>query len=958
MTQYFFETKYLHVFHQNIAGLITKSDILQINLDELTDRNLEIDVICITEHFMIEGDEQSLRIYNYNLAACFSRDKSRRGGACILVKKEHRWRGLPELSKMSLVNVFECCAIELTDYNIAIICFYRVPKRNNLPIFLSKLEKVLSYISKKKYSNILIAGDFNIDVLKNNNITLDLECLLLNFNCKLALRQPTRLSSKTCIDNFAHNFNKKCKAEVLEFGLSDHTAQVISFAAKHVPRIKFWRKYVRDFCQENIEKFKVCLESYSFPEIYNTTDASSAYSNFLNVFKLFYDMCFPLKQIKIFINKKAKWITRGLKICSKRKRHLLWISRSKPSNVNKNKYRSYSKLFKRIISLTKKAQNNYKIKTSDNKSKTVWQIINESRFEKPKEQITKIKLDDDYISHPLELANAFNDYFVDKIQPISKSDRNITAHIDRQPQSMFMPPCLPQDVKVIIAKLKNTNSVGHDGISTKVIKSVSDQICHHLCHIINLTIETGIFPEDLKLSIIKPLFKKNNKELMEYYRPIALNSIFSKVMEKYYYKELYAYLEKFNILCNEQNGFRRNKSINIAIFEFLKIVMSHVDKTLPVCTIFCDMTQAFDYVDHGILIKKLDAYGIRGNVLDLFRSYLSDRQQVTEIMRFNNKTRTEELFRSDTRNVKYGVPQGSVLGPLLFLIYINDLPNATDQPMTLFADDSTVSVKFSDISTYELDINKTLTLIIDWLKNNNLKINIDKTNIMHFSQRAQFAHDIKVKYSGNIINKVETARFLGLQIDAKLNWKNHIAEISKRISSLSYALYRLSFSTNIDTLLTAYHGMVESVLRYGIIFWGNSTDKHIIFKMQKRCLRAMSGLQTTDSCKPYFTKYKILTLPSLYILEMALFVKTYPHLFPKKSAFVVRNRRHGDRLCIHAAKTTLLQNSVICMAPKIYNKIPEKYKSLNKNLFRANLKSFLVEKCYYTIQDFLNDKSV
>lgn len=952
----FFSNKYLKILHQNIAGLVNKSNMLTLCLDELSEKKINVDVLCITEHFIMKGYQHELYVPNYGLAAYYCREGKKRGGACILVRHGIQWKELPNISNLSTSGLFECCAIELTDYKIIVVCIYRVPNVNNLNYCLDRLEHLLQVISRARYTNIVIAGDFNIDVLKQNSYTNAFEYLLMSYNLKLAIKKPTRLASMTCIDNIAHNFSKSCKTDVIELALSDHTAQLIHCPVQTTFAINYWYVNKRDYSTENTAKFKNYIKSLTFSEIYDTDDPNIAYNAFIDLFKLIYDLCFPIKLTKINVVKKPKWLSKGIKLGSRKKRKLLWQFRLNPNKTNKKCFTNYSQLHKKIINLTQKAQNNHKIKSSNNKSKTTWQLINRAKYNLPKYNINKIKLKSHTLTDPNDIAEEFNNYFIDKVQgKLQVNSKPKHCKINTNSKSMFMAPSVPLDIHKIIMSLKNTNSVGYDCIATKILKSVSMEICNHLSYILNLSISAGIYPDALKISIVKPLFKKENREQMEYYRPISLIPVLSKVFEKYIYKELYKFIEKFNILCEEQKGFRIHKTINMAIYDFLYNVLSNVDKRNPVCSIFCDMTQAFDYVHYPTLISKLEAYGIRGNVLSLLESYLKNRIQKTEITKINIHNKREEIFRSTEREVLFGVPQGSVLGPFIFILYINDLPKCIKHPVTLFADDSTITIPCQVIESYRSDINNSLEQAVNWLDSNNLKINLTKTKIIHFRQRTP-SININIQHGNNIIEEVVNTKFLGLIIDQKLNWESHIDTLCKKISKSAYALHTLSSIVYMDALLTAYYGLVESHLRYGIIFWGNSSGRETAFKAQKRCIRAIFKLQTTDSCMPYFKEYNILTLPCLYILEIALFVKSNPNKFQLLADNFPRSRRNNSLLYLQTSKTALMRKSVYCMAPVIYNKIPKQWKELPPLKFKKKLRKFLLNKSYYSISEFLNEK--
>ena len=285
------------------------------------------------------------------------------------------------------------------------------------------------------------------------------------------------------------------------------------------------------------------------------------------------------------------------------------------------------------------------------------------------------------------------------------------------------------------------------------------------------------------------------------------------------------------------------------------------------------------------------------------------------------------------------------------------MPNVTEHPCILFADDIFIVISYKDkTQTYDTILNSTLENIVCWLEDNDLHINFNKTKYVQFRNYKSLHLQPKIQCRDKKISETKTIKFLGLILDEHCNWKSHINSVCERINRFIYALRKLRRTTSESAALVAYHGYVASVLRYGLLIWGNSTDINNAFLVQKKCVRAICGVGPLDSCKPLFRRLKILTLVSMYILDIALFVKNHPQLFVKVTDTSKFTQRDPTKLRHPLCRSTLHQKNCFVMTVKVFNKLPQNIREASSNYMRILLRKWLLEKCFYTLEDFFKSK--
>lgn len=391
------------------------------------------------------------------------------------------------------------------------------------------------------------------------------------------------------------------------------------------------------------------------------------------------------------------------------------------------------------------------------------------------------------------------------------------------------------------------------------------------------------------------------------------------------------------------------------------MALQHINDKKYVLGVLLDMTKAYDKVLYHILLDKLHGSGIRGPAYLWFKSYLENRKQMVQIENYNTDKNEINVVRSRERKMSCSIPQGSVLGCILFLIYINDLPKILNKEITLpvlFADDISILIKYENVNSKNTILQDTLETVTRWLQYHNLEINYSKTKIIQFRSYKKPALDINTVFQDSTLETVETFNLLGINIDTHVNWKSHIENVKQKLSKFTYALFHIKCSTDIKTALSAYYAYAYSWLRYGVILWGNSVNSHDLFILQKKCIRIIAQIDNLDSCRPYFIKYNLLTLPSIYIHDVCIFVFKNLDYFTKVKDTHNVNTRHKDRLYLPPSRIKMLNQSPYYMAVKIYNKLPKEIKKETKlATFDRKLKSYLIKNCFYALEEYFEINS-
>ena len=788
----------LVILNLNIRGLYSKIGKLVYLIDHvLSDKTP--DIITLSETWMTNHTPKftipGYKLYHSN------RVGRRGGGVGVLVKQNLSSRELLEIPTQ--INGIEACSVEIKTNKgpLGILSLYRPP--NTSPMNFAKNFETIVKKAKKHCMELVIGLDHNLDFLKatKHNPTNDFIEKILDLNLLPSITRPTRItkSSATLIDNIIvdHKHCEYLDSFVVIDDISDHLPCVVVLKEMLMNKRSKRKITSRDLREKCLTRLQQSLRDIKWNTDSQTVDQLAESFHELLTKKI--DQFCPVRtrQINYSSMRKEPWLTTGIMSSIAKAKKLYKNSLMKNvTNKERNKYIQYNRTLQRTKRASKKQYYYDKCTEFKNNTRKLWKTINKlCNTQNDKSSVVEIlKVNGKRCCNSQSIANEFGSYFstvgetfANKIPTSNKSINDYLKAMQSCQRSIFLMPCTITETKELISKLPNKGSSGTDNISNILLKKLKDEIANPLTVIINASIEQGSFPDLMKCTLVVPLYKAKAKDEVTNYRPISLLMTMSKIIEKVMYKRVYGYLNLSGQLYDSQYGFRNNHSCEHAIGELLGNIVKNQQLGKNTVSIMLDLSKAFDTLQHSVIFKKLELYGLRGNCLAWFKSYLSNRSMCVKCT-----DQTGKKVLSDTFPLNYGTPQGSCMGPLIFLIFCNDLHHHLQFMESIqFADDTTLYMGHKSLKYLKFCLETDMVTIRDWFRANKLTLNIEKTIILWFKNKNPNNQILEtVDIDGLQLECATFAKFLGLWIDSILNWKEHVRRLILKLSSRKSLLCR------------------------------------------------------------------------------------------------------------------------------------------------------------------------
>lgn len=879
-------------------------------------------------------EDCEINIANYTCVRCDSSSRHT-GGVAVYVRRSIQF-SVYHCEVFNNNNTWFLAIKTTSNFKKGIYAvLYHSPSTSDLE-FLDYLDNIFENILNENDLN-LITGDFNINMLNNNTNAKRLKSIINLSGMKQLIKEPTRITpnSSTLIDLAITNiFNLNVKVSSL-LQISDHCTVTINFKTKPKPSKELVQK---SFIKYNKTAFQCELNQKLNVHNINQSDF------LVDLIKTSIETMRVNKTVKI--NYDNQWYTSAL------------------SDLQKEQYQAYKQFISSksvldwAIYISKRNEYNSEItKTKNNfiqselnkhlkNSKQLWKTLKSLIKNPSKSKAEFITFTNEKFCDSTIIAEKFNNYFVSSIEAINSSIKlppNHSGVLINQVESIFKFEKI--NLLTLISTIKNMNqTTDPDNIQTNMLLDAMEVLGESFVSLINCSFETGIFPHNWKTTTVVPVPKIPGSRRCEDHRPINMLPNHEKALESIVKNQLKTYTNSNNIISEKQSGFRSQHSCETT----LNLVLVEWKKSLEECqyivATFLDFQRAFETIDRSRLLLKLGKYGIQGTELNWFKTYLTDRYQITTYDKSNSTAIENNL----------GVPQGSILGPDLFNLYINDLPDViTSSSIAIFADDTLIWSVNKDLATAINNLNADLEEVSMWLKSNKMMLNINKTKAMIITKKNKNVFHPDVTIDGNSIEIVDSFKYLGFIIDHNLNWKENTEFVVKKVTKKINFLNRIKRKLPFNLRVSLYHSIIAPHFEYcsSVLFLINISDMKVLQRLQNRAMRVILN------CDKYTRINDMLQTLQWHSVKQRIHFNTLLFIFKLKfnmlPQYLVRNlhlvgslhrfnTRSSKNYSLSKMTKCNTQNSLFYKGIKLYNEMNDDIKN-ETNIYR--FKSKLSDYC-------------
>lgn len=852
--------KSVKFFHLNVRSARSKTDELSSLFETF---QIKFDIVMLTETWY-RNDSDSFFLLPGYAHFYLNRTQTRGGGVSMLIS-DNDFEIVPTFSRIT--NDYEVLCVRK---NLDMYCVLYRPPNGKVHELLDFLDKMFATICETK-CNFILGGDLNIDMLQVSHYQSELLLLLSSHNLRNMILQPTRItvSCSSLLDLFITNHDiSDITAGVVCSDISDHlpifmlvhkqTSSSTKVSGSSSPR------YIQNINDKTLQTFRRNIEGAEWNSILDITDVNKAYDMFIEVFKNMYTSSFPLKIVKTNKHARKPWVTKE-HLKSMRIKTALYQAFLKSRNLEKlSEFKSFRN---RLNADLRRAKRVYYMHQFDSecmkRPDLLWKRVSALSGKTPNyEKIEKLLINGiEKCGSPL--SNEFNNFFVKVGAGTYCSDA--AENIPRVCDSIFFHPTDENEVYSTIINLRNNFSTDVDNLNIKPIKYVADLILPYITHIYNLAFSSGVFPMKMQIAKVIALFKSGDKNNLGNYRPISILPVFSKGLEKIIHSRITNFSSNHNLLAECQFGFRKFRSTETALLHQKEIILDRLEKKLATIGVFLDFSKAFDCIDHGILLDKLFSYGFRGVSFSLLRSYLQYRCQYVSI----------NDHKSSILEILCGVPQGSILGPLLFLFYINDIISIDSEvEFIVYADDTAMIISGVNIEEVVAKTNNVLFKLRVWCANNSLRLNTDKSKAVFFQLHSGTRLNLSTPlyYGPDVIHFTDKVKTLGVFFSYNMSWNEHVGHICSKLSRVVGVLNKYRYILPTSVKLQLYRSLFYPHLTYAHLVWGSTglTNFNTLRVLQKKAIRAVADVPWTSPSLPLFEKYKITDVSDIYHQRLIL----------------------------------------------------------------------------------------